>query len=55
MNTEQLNLLLAYIEAKIQYELARREVGSDGYYMSAVNEREIVESVLVALMKSVKK
>ena len=50
MNKEDIKKIQKYIDAKIEYEFASREEGSDGYRISAIVERkklEIAESELL--------
>lgn len=45
MTKEQLELLIEYIDAKIEYAIASNEEGSDGYKVTAHNERKVVENI----------
>lgn len=47
-----LDLLLAYIDAKVAYEIASKEPGADGYFGSDMgDERQIMEAAKKALYK----
>jgi len=52
MSKEQLELLIEYIDLKIEYEFQSHEVGADGYRCSPSNnlQREL-EAVLNKLLK----
>jgi len=45
---------IKYVDAKIEYEFSSREPGSDGYYQSAIPEREKMERAREELKRVVK-
>lgn len=49
MDNSKLDLILQYIDAKFEYEFAKREIDSDGYIGTPVTERKIMENLLAKL------
>ena len=45
MNKELWELIQEYIEAKIEYEIASREEGADGYRQTPYKERKRLETI----------
>lgn len=43
MTKEQLDALIAWVQAEIEYAIASNQEGSDGYMASAHRERDVAE------------
>jgi len=52
MNAAQIEAIIKYVDAKIEYELASIEVDEDGYLGSCVTERKMMEKAKDELKKS---
>jgi hypothetical protein len=53
MTAEQLELLLQYIDAVMEYQIASNTEGADGHMVSAVNERKKVELLKQMLKETI--
>jgi hypothetical protein len=53
MTAEQLELLLQYIDAVMEYQIASNTEGADGHTVSAVNERKKVELLKQMLKETI--
>lgn len=49
MNKKEIEAIIKYVDAKIEYEFALREEGENGYRSSAIEERKAVEKALAKL------
>jgi hypothetical protein len=54
MTKEQLELLLEYIDAAIEYNKASKTEGADGYRCSASEELKLKESIKQQLIETTK-
>lgn len=51
MTEEQIEAMRKWVRAEIEYAIASREVGSDGYVQSAYNERDYAENCFQIVKK----
>ena len=52
MTIEQLTALRTWVIAEVDYGLAQRELGSDGYYQSANGERDMAQAAFTQLAET---